>query len=117
MKVVIAFVQPFMAAKVVQALHEVRGLSGATFTEVRGFGRGRTKDEARPTEAEVEEELLGTLAKVRVEAMVPDTLADLVVQTIRDAAHTGNRGDGKVYVSSIDHAVRISTGEEGEQAV
>ena len=117
MKVVIAFIQPFMAGKVVEALHAIPGLSGASFTDVRGFGRGRAKDEAKPTEAEVEEELLGTLAKVRVEAMVPDALADLVVQTIQDAAHTGTRGDGKVYVSSIEHAVRISTGEEGERAI
>ncbi len=117
MKVVIAFIQPFMAEKVVEALHAVPGLSGATFTEVRGFGRGRAKDEATPTETEVEEELFGTLPKVRVEAMVRDGLEDLVVRTIRDAAHTGNRGDGKVYVSSIDRAVRISTGEEGEKAV
>ncbi len=117
MKVVIAFVQPFMASKVVQALHAVPGLSGATFTEVKGFGRGRAKGVTKPTEAEVEEELLGTLPKVRVEAMVPDGLEEMVVRTIRDAAHTGNRGDGKVYVASIHHAVRISTGEEGEKAI
>ena len=117
MKMVIAFVQPFMAEKVVQALHAVTGLSGATFTDVRGFGRGRTKDETELTEAEVEEQLLGTLPKVRVEAMIPDELEDLVVRTIEAAAHTGNRGDGKVYVSSIERAVRISTREEGEQAV
>lgn len=117
MKIVIAFIQPFMAAKVVQALHAVPGLSGATFTEVRGFGRGRAKDEARVTETEVEEELLGTLPKVRVEAMIPDDLEDLVVRTIGEVARTGNRGDGKVYVSSLHRAVRISTREQGEHAV
>ena len=117
MKVVIAFVQPFMAGKVVQALHAVPGLSGATFTEVRGFGRGRAKGGKKETEVEIEEELLGTLSKVRVEAMVPDELEDRVVKAIREAAHTGNRGDGKVYVSSIGRAVRISTVEEGNQAV
>ena len=117
MKVVIAFVQPFLAAKVVQALHAVPGLSGATFTEVKGFGRGRAKGAAKPTETEVEEELLGTLPKVRVETMIPDGLEDQVVKAIREAAHTGNRGDGKVYVASIRRAVRISTGEEGEHAV
>lgn len=113
MKMVIAFFQPFMAPKVVQALHGVAGLSGASFTEVRGFGRGRAKGGTCTTE----EELLGTLPKVRVEAMIPDDLEDLVVQAITAAAHTGNAGDGKVYVAPLTRAVRISTGEVGQTAI
>ena len=113
MKAVIAFVQPFMAEKVVQALHGVPRLSGASFTEVRGFGRGRAQGAIDATE----EELIGTVSKVRVEVMVPDDLEDQVVRAIQQAGHTGNRGDGKVYVASLERAVRISTGEEGELAV
>jgi nitrogen regulatory protein P-II 1 len=110
MKQVIAFIQPFRVEKVVEALHGVAGLSGATVTQVRGFGRGRGRH------ASVEA-LLGTVERARIDAMVPDALADEVVGIIRDTARTGNRGDGKVFVVPLERAVRISTGEEGEEAV
>lgn len=113
MKMIVAFVQPFMAEKVVSALHEVEGLSGATFTEVRGFGRARAAGAIEVTE----EDLFGTVPKIRIEAMVSDGLADRVARAIRDSAHTGNRGDGKVYVIPLERALRITTGEEGERAV
>ena len=111
MKHVIAFIQPFMADKVVDALHEVTDVAGASFSDVRGFGRGRRGRKAGS------EEIFGTVPRVRVDVMVPDTLVDVVVKTIQAAAHTGNRGDGKVYVAALEHAVRISTGEEGDAAV
>lgn len=110
MKQVIAFIQPFMADKVVDALHAVQGLAGATVTDCRGFGRGRAKTAAP-------EELLGTVRRVRLDVMVTDGVVDQVVKTIRDTAHTGNRGDGKVYVVPLERAVRISTAEEGDAAV
>lgn len=112
MKMIVAFIQPFMARKVVAALHAVGGLSGASFTEIRGFGRGRAARSADVTE----EDLVGTVPKVRVEAMIPARLADQVVRAVREAAHTGNRGDGKVYVISLEAAYRIGTNEEGEGA-
>lgn len=111
MKQIIAFVQPFMATDVVHALHQVPGLTGATFTDVKGFGRGR------PTDVPTAEVLYGTAAKVRVEVVVHDELADAVVDAIREAAHTGKRGDGKIYVLPVDRAVRVATGEEGDDAV
>lgn len=111
MKMVVAFVQPFMVDRVMDLLHQVPGLSGATFTEVKGFGRGRPSD--RP----VSEVLYGTSDKVRVEVVVWQELEDAVVRAIQGAAHTGNRGDGKVYVLPVTRAVRIATGEEGENAV
>jgi nitrogen regulatory protein P-II 1 len=109
---IIAFVQPFMAQNVVHALHTVPGVSGATFVSARGFGRGRAAGTAMDQEV-----LLGTAPRVRVEVMVPDSLEDVVVRAIREAAHTGRNGDGKVYVAPVQQAVRISTGEEGEAAV
>lgn len=110
MKQVIAFVQPFMADKVVDALHGIAGLSGGSVTPVRGFGRGRQRHGSQ-------EDLVGTAPRVRIDVMSADGLVDQVVKTIRDAAHTGNRGDGKVYVVPVERAVRISTGEEGDVAV
>ena len=111
MKLIIAYVQPFKAPRVVQALHEISGVTGATFTDARGFGRGRT---TRRPDAE---ELFGAAQRLRVELVVHDELEDAVVSSIREAAHTGNRGDGKIYVVPVARAVRIATGEEGENAI
>lgn len=112
MKMIIAFIQPFMADKVVRALHEIEGLSGATVARVRGFGRGRARGAVGS-----EEEIVGTTAKVRVEVMVNDELEERVVRAIEHAARTGRKGDGKVYVTALERAVRIGTGEEGAVAV
>jgi nitrogen regulatory protein PII len=113
MKMVIAFIQPFMAEKVVQALHLVDGLSGASLWTVHGFGRGR----GDAAGASRHEEILGAIKKVRLDVMVPDHLEETVVRVIRKAAHTGRKGDGKIYVTSLERAVRIRTGEEGDPAV
>ena len=112
MKMVIAYVQPFVAERVVKALQEIQGLPGATVIECHGFGRGRGNSDAEPLTATSER--FSTLRKIRVETMIPDELEDVVLSTIRSAAHTGSHGDGKVYVTSIDRALRIRTGEEGE---
>lgn len=111
MRMVIAFVQPFMAAAVGRALHQLPGLTGASFAEVRGFGRGRHRA------AVDSEEIYGTSPRVRVEVMVPDELEDAVIRAIATAAHTGSRGDGKIYVVDLLQARRIATGENGAQAV
>jgi nitrogen regulatory protein P-II 1 len=89
---IVAFVQPFMTEKVVQALHAVEGLSGASFTTIHGFGRGRGDERG----AIRHQEILGAIKKVRFEVMVTDELLDTVVRTIRDAARTGRKGDGKI---------------------
>lgn len=108
---IVAFVQPFMASDVVRALHGIPHLGGASFGDVRGFGRGR----GRGAGAAASEELYGTAPRVRVEVMVPDELEDAVVRAIAGAARTGHRGDGKIYVTELTRAVRIATGEDGPQ--
>ena len=110
MKLVIAFIQPFMAQQVIQALHALPGVSGASFTEVRGFGRGRD-------DVAVPEVLYGAAKRVRVEAVVRDDVSVGVVAAIRRAAHTGNRGDGKIFVSPVEDVIRIRTGERGPNAI
>lgn len=108
---ILAFVHPFMVSHVERALHAIHGVTGATFTAARGFGRGRGRD---APEAEV---IAGTSDKVRVEVAVPAALEEIVVRAIRDAARTGGRGDGKVYVLPVSRAVRVATGEEGAAAI
>lgn len=113
MKAVVAFIRPSKEDAVVEALHSVEGLTGASFTHIRGFGRGRGDRSRR----EIDEAVTGTLPQLRVDVMTTDVLAPRVVAVITEAAHTGNRGDGKVYVYSVDCAVRISTRETGEAAL
>jgi nitrogen regulatory protein PII len=113
MKMVIAYVKSFMAPAVVDALHALPELTGATFVKVQGFGRGRAKG----SKAAHEGEFVGTSARVRVEAVVPDALVARVVEAITTAARTGKTGDGKVCVLPVDHVVRVRTGEEDEQAI
>lgn len=113
MKIVVAYIRPSKEEAVTEALHTIEGLTGASFTHLRGFGR-HGLDRGR---REMEESVAGTLPQVRVEVVTADALAPTVVAVITDAAHTGNRGDGKVYVQAIESAVRISTREAGEKAV
>ncbi len=114
MKTIVAFIRPSKEEAVRDALHNLHGLSGASFSDVRGFGRGGRHGHSADEEAEA---LLGTARKVRVEVMVPDERVVALTKAIAAAAHTGNRGDGKVYVMPLESAVRVSSGETGETAV
>ncbi len=114
MKTIIAFIRPSKEEAVRDALHHVPGLSGASFSDVRGFGRGGRHGHSQDEEAEA---LLGTARKVRVEVMVPEDRVAALTKAIAAAGHTGNRGDGKVYVMPLESAVRVSTGEIGDTAV
>lgn len=111
MRMIIAIVQPFMAADVVHVLHSMKGVSGATFTDVRGFGRARRYGK-RDAEVVTDE-----AAKVRVEVVVRDEEADAVARAIRAAARTGNRGDGKVFILPVEQALRIASEEAGDDVV
>ncbi len=113
MKSVIAFIQPIKEEAVRDALHAVSELSGATFSDVRGFGRGRGRSEA----AEEEQAIFGFLPKVRVELMARDSVAAEAVEAISRSAHTGVPGDGKIYVLPVEAATRISTRQTGDAAV
>ncbi len=114
MKTIVAFIRPSKEEAVRDALHNVTGLSGASFSDVRGFGRGGRHGHSPDEEAE---SLLGIVRKVRVEVMVPDERVVALTRAIAAAAHTGNRGDGKVYVMPLESALRVSSGETGETAV
>jgi len=110
---IIAYIQPFMESRVMAALHQMSEVSGATFSVVRGFGRGRLKGEGKHGEGC----LVASSARVKLEIFVPDAAVDKVRSAIRFAAHTGNPGDGKIFVMPVAECVRISTGEEGDTAL
>jgi len=112
MKLVTAIIKPFKLDDVKEALKAV-GVVGLTVTEVRGFGRqGGHTETYRGTEYQVD-----FLPKVKVEAVVEDSDATSVVDTIVGSANTDKIGDGKVWVTSIDELVRIRTGERGGEAI
>ena len=113
MKEIKAIIQPFMLTKVIEALKEVEGLPGVTVSDVRGFGRARAVG-ARDT---VTVGAVEWVKKSKVEVVVPDALAETVVETILSRAHTGNPGDGKIFVYAVDDVVRIRTGERGDAAI
>ena len=107
-----AIIKPFKLDEVKEALHEV-GVSGITVTEAKGFGRQKGHTELyRGAEYVVD-----FLPKVRLEVVVHDALAERVVEAIAAAAQTGRIGDGKIFVSTIDSAVRIRTGEQDDDAI
>ncbi len=112
MKKVEAVIKPFKLDDVKDALHDV-GVSGITVTEVKGFGRQKGHTELyRGAEYVVD-----FLPKVKVEAVVEDDQVERVVEAIEAAARTGRIGDGKIFVSPIEQAVRIRTGDKGADAI
>ena len=112
MKKIEAIVKPFKLDEVKEALQGI-GIQGMTVTEVKGFGRQKGHTELyRGAEYVVD-----FLPKIKIELAVSDELADKAVSAIVEAANTGRIGDGKIFVSDIEEAIRIRTGERGPDAV
>jgi nitrogen regulatory protein P-II 1 len=112
MKKIEGIVRPHLLESVKTALQDV-GIVGMTLTEVKGFGRQRGHTETyRGSEYKVD-----FLPKVKIEVVVPDDIADRVVDAFVESARTGKFGDGKVFVSDLIDVVRIRTGEHGEEAI
>jgi nitrogen regulatory protein P-II 1 len=112
MKLITAIVKPFKLDDVKDALTEI-GLPGITVTEVRGFGRQRGHTEVyRGAEYTVE-----FVPKVRIEVLIEDGEAKRVADAIVEAARTGQIGDGKVWISSVETLIRVRTGEIGADAL
>ena len=112
MKFVTAVIKPFKLDEVRDALNAI-GVHGMTVAEVKGYGRQRGHKEIyRGAEYVVD-----FLPKVRVDIAVQEDQVERVIETIRKAAKTGQIGDGKIFVTSIEHAVRIRTGESDQDAL
>lgn len=112
MKKIEAIIKPFKLDEVKEALHEV-GIQGITVTEAKGFGRQKGHTELyRGAEYVVD-----FLPKVKIEVVLDDEQVERAVEAIQRAAHTGRIGDGKIFVSTIEEAIRIRTGEKGAEAI
>jgi nitrogen regulatory protein P-II 1 len=107
-----AIIKPFKLDEVKEKLNAA-GIQGMTVSEVRGFGRQRGHTELyRGAEYVVD-----FLPKSKLEIIVSDHLEEMVINTITEAAQTGNIGDGKVFVTPVEEVIRIRTGERGEEAI
>ena len=112
MKKIEAIIKPFKLDEVKEALHDV-GIQGITVLEAKGFGRQKGHTELyRGAEYVVD-----FLPKVKIEVVIDDAMTERVVDAIQNAAQTGRIGDGKIFISTIDEAIRIRTGEKGINAV
>ena len=112
MKKIEAIIKPFKLDEVKEALHEV-GLKGITVVEAKGFGRQKGHTELyRGAEYVVD-----FLPKVKIEIVLEDNQVERAIEAIQEAARTGRIVDGKIFVSTVDEAIRIRTGERGAEAV
>lgn len=112
MKKIEAIIKPFKLDEVKEALNQI-GVQGMTVTEVKGFGRQKGHAELYRGA----EYVIDFLPKIKIEIVVPDTMAGKVVEAIEKTAKTGRIGDGKIFTSDLKDVIRIRTGERGEEAV
>ena len=112
MKMITAIIKPFKLDDVREALSDI-GVQGITVSEVKGFGRQKGHTELyRGAEYVVD-----FLPKVKIEVVVADAIVEQIIETISKSARTGKIGDGKIFVVAVEQALRIRTGETGEEAI
>ena len=112
MKKIEAIIKPFKLDDVKEALNEI-GIQGMTITEVKGYGRQKGHKEIYRGA----EYIVDFIPKIKIEIVVEAERADQVMEKIREAASTGKIGDGKIFVSAIEGAIRVRTGETGKDAI
>ena len=113
MKEIKAIIRPSKLLEVTEELHGIEGLPGVTISEIKGFGKGR----ARNAHDKVTYEMVEFMPRIQLEVVVDDNMVDQVVDVIQKYAHTGNTGDGKIFVSTVDDIVKIRTNERGPGAI
>ena len=113
MKEIKAIIRPSKLLEVTEELHEIEGLPGVTVSEIKGFGKGRAKN----SKDNVAYEMVEFIPRIQLEVVVDDEMVAEVVNVIQKHAHTGNTGDGKIFVSTVDEIVKIRTNERGEHAL
>lgn len=113
MKEIKAIIRPSKLLEVTEELRKIDGLPGVTVSEIRGFGKGRAKNASD----KVVYEMVEFIPRIQLEVVVNEDLVTEVVDVIQKHAHTGNTGDGKIFVSTVDDIVKIRTNERGRDAI
>jgi nitrogen regulatory protein P-II 1 len=113
MKEIKAIIRPSKLLDVTEALNEIEGLPGVTVSEIKGFGKSR----AQNAKDKIFYEMVEFIPRIQLEVVVGDEMVDEVVNVIQRHSQTGNTGDGKIFVSTIDEVVKIRTNERGREAI
>ena len=113
MKEIKAIIRPSKLLEVTEELHQIAGLPGVTVIEIKGFGKGRAKN----SEDKIVYEMVEFITRIQLEVVVNDEMVDEVVDVIQKYAHTGNTGDGKIFVSTVDEIIKIRTNVRGKDAI
>jgi len=113
MKEIKAIIRPFKLREVCEALKEIKGLPGVTVSEIRGFGKSRAKN----AKDKVLYDMVEFIPRIQLEVVVADEMVDEVVNVIQQYSHTGNTGDGKIFVVNVEGIVKIRTNESGRDAI
>jgi len=113
MKEIKAIIRPSKLLEVTEELHRIDGLPGVTVSEIRGFGKGRAKN----AKDKVVYEMVEFIPRIQLEVVVGDEMVDEVVDVIQKFSHTGNTGDGKIFVINVEDTVKIRTNERGKSAI
>jgi len=113
MKEIKAIIRPGKLLEVTEELHAIEGLPGVTVSEIKGFGKGKAKN----AKDSVVYEMVKFIPRMQLEVVVNDEMVVEVVNVIQKYAHTGNTGDGKIFVSTVDEIIKIRTNERGIDAI
>jgi nitrogen regulatory protein PII len=113
MKKIEAYIKSGRLNEVIELLHMIEGLTGVSVHDIKGFGRSYKKDEP----VHIVDNTINWEPHVKLEIFCRDELTENIIEKIQKGAHTGLRADGKIYVSSVENAVRIGTGERGDIAI
>ena len=113
MKEIKAIIRPSKLLEVTEELYEIEGLPGVTVSEIKGFGKGR----ARNAKDKISYEMVEFIPRIKLEVVVDDEMVDEVVNVIQKYSHTGNTGDGKIFVVNVEEIVKIRTNERGRDAI
>jgi len=113
MKEIKAIIRPSKLREVTEELHGIEGLPGVTVSEIKGFG----KSKARNAKDKIVYEMVELIPRIQLEVVVNDEMVDEVVNVIQKFSHTGNTGDGKIFVINVEETVKIRTNERGKDAI
>lgn len=113
MKEIKAIIRPFKLLDVVTELHKIKNLPGVTISDIREFGKSKPEYEKK----DLVNGLVEYVHKVKIEVVVPDDMVEMVAGIIQTYAHTGNPGDGKIFIYSVDDVIKIRTNEKGVDAI
>jgi nitrogen regulatory protein P-II 1 len=106
-------IRPFKLLDVVSELQKIEDLLGVTISDIRGFGKSKAKD----AKEKIMDGLISYVQKVKIEVVVPDEMVEVVANIIQAHAHTGNTGDGKIFICPVDEVIKIRTDERGTGAI